>query len=195
MKAIILLCTLKKQGLSNTETLSEFFREKLQERNIDCEIIKLVNQRVLPGTYADMGENDAWPGILQKIKDSQIILFSTPVWWGNHSSEMQKVIERLDEIHDEILAGKASQLDGKVGGIIVTGDSDGAQHIVGNICNFLNAIGIVFPPYATLTVLWEGQKKGADTGREELMKKYRDEYTKTSETMVEQLIRYSTLKQ
>ena len=195
MKSIILLCTLKKQGLSNTETLSEFFREKLENRNIECEIIKLVNHSVLPGTYSDMGENDGWPAILQKIKESQIVLFSTPIWWDNHSSEMQKVIERLDEIHDEILAGKTSQLDGKVGGIIISGDSDGAQHIIGNIGNFLNAIGIAFPPYATLSVLWEGQKKGASTSRDELMKKYHEEYTATAETMVEQLISYSTLKQ
>ena len=195
MNAVILVCTLKKDGLSNTQTLSEFFKEVLEERNVACEIVKLVNHRVLPGTYSDLGADDEWPAILQKIRESQIIIFATPIWWGSHSSEMQKVIERLDEIHDEILAGKGSQLDGKAGGLIITGDSDGAEHITGNIANFFNAIGIIFPPYTTLSVLWEGQKKGATTSREELMKKYRDEYTKTAETMAEQLMRYSAAKQ
>lgn len=191
MKAVILLCTLKKSGLSNTETLSEFFVEHLKKQKIDCEIIRMIDHAVLPGTYTDMGKGDEWPMILEKLKKAQIILFATPVWWGNYSSEMQKAIERLDEIHDEILEGKPSQLDGKVAGIIVTGDSDGAEHIVGNISNFLNGIGIVFPPYCTLTVLWEGQSKNAKTTRKKLMKKYSDEYTDTAETMVEQLVKYA----
>lgn len=31
-----------------------------------------------------------------------------------------------------------SPLYNKVGGVIVTGSEDGAQHIIGNICNFLH---------------------------------------------------------
>ncbi len=69
---------------------------------------------------------------------------------------MKRLIERLDNIHDEILEGKTSQLDGKVGGIIVTGDSDGAEQIIGNTFNFFNAIGLIVPPYVSLKVLWEG---------------------------------------
>ena len=191
MKAIILLGTLKKEGLSNTAVLSEFFKEKLQQKNVECEIIQLVNENILPGTYTNMGAGDAWPAILEKLTAAQLIIFATPIWWGNHSSEIQKVIERLDNIHDEILAGKPSRLANKAAGIIITGDSDGAQHIIGNISNFLNAIGLVLPPYASLSVLWEGQKKGAAPTREQLMEKYEKEYSKTAATMVEQLMKYA----
>ena len=104
---------------------------------------------------------------------------------------MQKVIERLDHIHDGILEGNPSLLEGKVAGIIVTGDSDGAQTIIANISNFINAIGIVFPPFCTLSVLWEGQAKGFTTSKEELMNKYRKEYSETAEKMVAQLIEYA----
>ncbi len=190
MKAIILLATLKKQGQSNTLILSDFFAAKLKERNVECAIIKLVDYNILPGTYHDMGNGDDWPGILEKIIHSDIIIFATPIWWGNHSSEMQKVIERLDNIHDEILEGNTSKLEGKVGGIIITGDSDGGEHIIGSISNFYNAIGIAFPPYSTLSVLAEEQKKGAKTTREELMDKYEKEYAKTAETMIAQLMKY-----
>jgi len=93
-------------------------------------------------------------------------------------------------LHDEILGGKKSRLEGKVGGIIITGDSDGAQHIIGNISNFFNAIGMLLPPYATLSVLWEGQRKDAKTTREELMKKYQEEYAKTADTMIKQMLKY-----
>ena len=191
MKAIILLATLKKEGLSNTQTLSDFFCTFLKAKNIDFEIIKLVDHNILPGTYTNMGNNDAWPSILEKILDAEIIIFATPIWWGSHSSEMQKVVERLDNLHDEILAGKKSKLDGKTGGIIITGDSDGGEQIIGIISNFFNAIGILLPPYSTLTVLAKEQEKGAKTTYEELMKKYEQEYAKAAETMVNQFIKYT----
>jgi len=191
MKAVILLGTLKKEGLSNTETLAEFFAGRLQKQGIEYEIIKLVNKNVLPGTYHDMGPGDDWPAILQKITDAGMVIFATPVWWGGHSSEIQKVIERLDKVHDEILAGMESRLADKGAGILITGDSDGAQHIIGNLCNFLNAVGVIVPPYGALSVLWEGQKKEATTTKEELMKKYEGEYTETADTMISQLSRFA----
>lgn len=191
MKAIILLATLKKTGLSNTETLSEFFAEEFKKQGGDTEIIKLVNYNIPPGTYSNMGEGDAWPGILEKIQHADIVIFATPIWWSGHSSEMQKVIERLDHLHDQILDGESSPLEGKVGGIIITGDSDGAQHIIGNVANFYNAIGILLPPFATLSVLWEGQKKGGSETREQLMEKYRKDYTSTALTMIGQLLKYT----
>ncbi len=86
--------------------------------------------------YDDMGSGDDWLTILSKIVASDIIIFATPIWWSNESSEMQNVIERLDKVHDEILAGQTLRLEGKVGGIVITGDSHGAQHIIGNIVNF-----------------------------------------------------------
>lgn len=190
MKAVILLATLKKEGNSNTETLSEFFAEHLKKQNIESEIIKLVNHTILPGTYSDMGDGDEWPAILEKVLSADIIVFATPVWWGNHSSQMQMVIERMDELHDEIMEGNTSKLQGKAGGIIVTGDSDGAEHIIANTANFYNALGIGLPPFASLTVLWEGHAKSKDTPKEELMEKYRKEYDKTAEQMVKQLAGY-----
>src|SRR5690606_14609596 len=128
MKAIILLGTLKKEGLSNTEVLSEFLAGYFKKQDIDCSIIKLVEHNIVAGTYSDMGAGDDWPKILKRVLAADIIVFATPIWWNNQSSEIQRVIERLDEIHDGILEGKKSKLEGKVGGIVITGDSDGAQH-------------------------------------------------------------------
>lgn len=141
-----------------------------------------------------MGKGDAWPAILKKILDADIVIFATPIWWGGHSSEIQRVIERLDELHDEILAGKKSRLEGKVGGLVITGDSDGAEHVTGCIANFYNAVGLVLPPHATLSVLWDGQAKGKKTSKAKLLKKYRDEYTKTADGMVEQLVKFASKK-
>lgn len=191
IRAVILLATLKKKERSNTEALCDFLTQRMTARGIDCETVKLVDHKIVPGTYSDMGSGDEWPKILDRILASDIILFATPVWWGGHSSEMQKVIERLDELHDEILEGKKSKLEGKVGGVVITGDSDGAQHIVGNIGNYFNALGVLLPPFSTLSVLSEKQKKDASTSRDELMKMYEKDYGKTADTMVEQLLKFS----
>ena len=190
MKAIILLASLKKTGLSNTEVLSEFLAKQLELKNVQVEMVKLVNHTVLPGTYDNMGSGDQWPEILSKIIASDIIIFATPIWWGNMSSEMQRVIERLDNVHDEIMEGKKSRLENKVGGVVITGDSDGAQHIIADVANFYNAIGVIFPPYSTLSVMYDGQAKGAKTTREELLKKYEEDYTSTAEKMVSQLLKF-----
>lgn len=188
MKATILLGTLKKSGLSNTETLCDFLARKIEERQVEVEIVKLVDQQILPGTYSDMGEGDAWPAILAKLLASEILILATPVWWSSHSSLIQRVIERLDEQHDRVLEGAGSPLDGKVGGVVITGDSDGAQHIIGSICNFFNAVGVLIPPYATLSVLWERQAKGEEPTREELLTKYEEEYSSTADRMIDQLL-------
>lgn len=187
MKALILLATLKKEEQSNTQLLCEFFTRFSDKENIETEIIKLVDYNILPGTYSNMGNDDAWPEILKKILAADILIFATPVWWGCQSSQMQMVFERLDELHDEILQGKESKLYGKAGGVIVTGDSDGAQHIIANIANFYSALGINFPAFATLTVLWEGLAKSENRSREEIMKKFEKDYSSTAEKMAKQL--------
>lgn len=193
MKATILLGTLKKSGLSNTETLCEFLSGRMEREGIRCETVKLVEHEILPGTYSDMGEGDEWPNILRRVLDSEVVILATPVWWGNQSSEIQRVIERLDELHDEVLAGKPSRLEGKVGGIVITGDSDGAEQVIGNLCNFFNAVGLLIPPYATLSVLWDGQAKDKEPSKEELLAKYEADYAETADKMIRQLLKYASI--
>lgn len=190
MKATILLGTLKSSGLSNTETLCEFLSRRMERNDIRCEIVKLVDHEILPGTYSDMGEGDEWPEILEKVLNSDIVIFATPVWWDSPSSLIQRAIERLDELHDKVMEGETSLLENKVAGIVITGDSDGAQHIIATLCNFFNAVGLLVPPYATLSVLWERQAKGKTPTKEELLQKYESDYGETADKMIRQLIKY-----
>ena len=187
MKAIILLATLKKKGRSNTETLVEFFVEYLKNQNIDYEIIKLIDHHIVPGTYTQMDVKDDWSEIYQKILEAKILLFATPIWWNNHSSELQRCIERLDEVYDIILAGEDSPFDGKIGGVIVTGDSDGVEHITGNIANFFCSIGVTVPPYTSLGVMWDGHAKDAKKTKPQLLQYYKQMYGKDAQAMTESL--------
>lgn len=191
MNAIILLGTLKTDGLSNTATLSEFLAERLDKSEVATDIVRLVDLKLLPGTETDMGENDEWPALLERILAADMVIFATPIWWDGHSSLIQRVIERLDALHDEIMAGKPSRLDGKVAGIVITGGSDGAQHILGHLMNFCNAVGLLVPPYATLSVLWQRHQKDKHPSRADLIAKYDSDYRKATDKMVEQLIRYA----
>ena len=187
MKAIILLGTLKSKGRSNTETLVEFFGEYLTKQNIEYEVIKLPDYNILPGTYTHMSTKDDWPDIYNKILEAKILLFATPIWWNSHSSELQRCIERLDEVYDIILAGKDSPLDGKIGGVIVTGDSDGVEHVTGNVANFFCSIGVTVPPYTSLGVIWEGHAKDAKKTKTQLLNYYKRTYAKDAEAMAESL--------
>ncbi|WP_347049448.1 flavodoxin family protein [Flavobacterium olei] len=187
MKAVILLATLKKTGISNTEILVDFFSSFLSKQNIDFEIIKLMDHNILPGSYTHLDVEDDWPGIYDKIIAADIILFATPIWWNNHSSELQKCIERLDEVYDIINSGEDSPLDGKLGGVIITGDSDGVEHVTGNIANFFSCLGVTVPAYTSLGVIWEGHGKDSKKTKAQIKQYYTKNYSEDASAMAESL--------
>ncbi len=173
LKAIILLGTLKpKNHFSHTRTLCDFLMEKLQNENVETEIIHLADFKIPPGVESNIGSGDDWPKILKKIIASDIIIFATPIWWGIHSSLIQRVIERMDALNDEMLETGKSQLDNKVGGVVITGAEDGAEHIIGNICNFMVWNGLTIPPASALSFLGDAGKS-----KKELLKKFKQDET------------------
>ena len=175
LRAVFLLATLKhKRGggeFSHTEVLSELVAENLRENGVRSEIVRLVDHNIPPGTKSNMGRGDEWPVILKKILAADIIVFATPIWWGNHSSLMQRVIERLDELHNELLETGKSRLTNKVGGIVITGEEDGEQHITGSLSNFLLSIGVTLPPMCAVS--YQGEYTRAT--KKSLGRKFREE--------------------
>jgi multimeric flavodoxin WrbA len=191
LKAVSLVGTLKPSPeISNTHTLSEFLARHLDSHGVENDIVRLIDYNIKPGTYTNVNNNgnDDWPAILEKILASEIIIFATPIWWGNQSSLIQRAIERLDEIHDEIMNSGRSRMTNKVAGIVVTGDSDGAEHIIGNLANFFISLGFTIPAASTLTVLWSGQSKGSNKSREELWKYYEKTYTSMAKGAAQNLV-------
>jgi len=196
MKALLLVGTLKDKEVSNTAVLAEFVAGYLKKEEIEHEMVLLTQYNILPGTLIKQDTPDDFPAIYEKILEADILFFATPIWWGNHSSEIQRIIERLDEIHDLLMEGKESPLEGKLGGMIITGDSDGAEHVTGNIANFFNGIGITLPAYSSLSVLWEGHAKKKKNTKAALMKYYEKEYAQDAETLARSLARFlQTAKQ
>ena len=103
-RAVFLLGTLKKkQVLSHTQVLCGVVAETLKrQENVESEIIRLRDYSIEPGTRTRIDDDD-WPDILEKMLAADIIIFATPIWWGIHSSLLQRAIERLDELNDEQL--------------------------------------------------------------------------------------------
>jgi DNA-binding transcriptional ArsR family regulator len=56
---------------------------------LGSEIVRLSDYNIKPGTRLNMGKGDEWPEIAEKILAAEIIVFATPIWWGNQSSLMQ----------------------------------------------------------------------------------------------------------
>lgn len=54
----------------------------MERAGIRCQTVKLVDHEILPGTGSDMGPGDAWPGILEKVLRSDILVLGTPIRWG-----------------------------------------------------------------------------------------------------------------
>jgi len=191
MKALLLSGTLKPKGtFSNTEVLSQLLIEKLSTNGVSSEVVRLGDYHIPPGTRSNMGAGDDWPQILQKIFAADILVFVTPVWWGGHSSLMQRAIERLDELNDEIINTGKSELLNKVGGMVITGAEDGVEHIIGTLSNFMIWNGLVLPPACSLSYLGNGE----DTPEKLLAKFNSQSYTTgMATTMARNLVHMATL--
>ncbi len=157
--ALFLLCTLKKSPTtSNTEALCDLLIERLKahEPDIETEIIRVADYKVLPGIENDEGAGDEWPQILERIKRCNIFIPAMPIWMGVRSSVAQRIIERLDGTTKTIMCGETGQfpLYGSTCGVVVTGNEDGSHSCVANTFANLLHFGVTVPPNTDL--YWVG---------------------------------------
>lgn len=156
MKALIVNCTLKPSPAeSSSELLGSQMSAFLTENGATCESIRAVDHAILPGVQKDMGEGDEWPALREKVLDSDILVFLTPTWLGQHSSVAQRVLERLDAELSETDADGRPILFDKVAVAGVLGNEDGAHHITAVLFQALNDVGFTVP--AQGSVYWNGE--------------------------------------
>lgn len=149
LKAVLLNCTLKASPEeSNTEALLKLVVKQFDSLSVESEIIRVVDYNVKPGVSSDEGEGDEWPRILQKLKSSDILVVGTPIWFGVRGSVAQRVIERLDGIYEETNDVGQFPMYGKVAGVAVTGNEDGAHDACGTTLYNLGHLGYTVPPNA-----------------------------------------------
>jgi hypothetical protein len=109
LKALVLNASLKHEPeISNTGELSELVIKHMGQLNVESEIIRLSDKNIPVGLNYREGKNDDWPGIAKKIRETDIFIMATPIWWGGRSSLMQRIIERLDAFDEEYHKGGRS---------------------------------------------------------------------------------------
>lgn len=149
MKALVLNCTLKASPeTSNTEALARVLMRQLDADGVETEIVRLVDLNIRPGVKTDEGPGDDWPAVHEKIRTADILVIATPTWLGQMSSVAKRALERMDAILSETDDQGRSWTMGKVAGVVVTGNEDGAHHIVGTVAQGLIDVGFTVPGQA-----------------------------------------------
>ncbi len=146
MKAVVLNCTLKPSPrTSSTEALARVVIAELEKGGAEVEMIRLVDLDILPGVKGDMGRGDDWPSVDAQLKAADIVVFATPTWLGQMSSVCLRALERLDAWFAETDGSGRPVAFGKVAGVVITGNEDGAHNIVATVCQGLIDIGFTIP--------------------------------------------------
>ena len=146
MRSLVLNCTLKSSPeTSSTEALARVVMAELEKGGAETELVRLVDLNIKPGVKSDMGEGDDWPAVREKILAADILIVATPTWLGQHSSVCMRALERMDAMLSETTEAGRPVAFGKVAGVVITGNEDGAHHIVASVCQALIDIGFTVP--------------------------------------------------
>jgi multimeric flavodoxin WrbA len=189
MRALVLNCTLKKSpALSNTEVLAEVVVDALEERGVEVETVRVVDRDIAFGVETDMGEGDEWPALHASILTSDILIIATPTWLGQPSSVAKVVLERMDAMISETTADGGYVAYNKVAGIVVTGNEDGAHHVIAEVAQGLIDIGFTVPGQA-----WTYWNMGPGPGPSYTETDHKHEWSaKTGRTMAANLSAVAT---
>jgi multimeric flavodoxin WrbA len=146
MRALFINCTLKPSPeTSNSEALAKLVAAALQGEGVETEFVRAVDHTIKPGVESDMGEGDEWPRIREKVLASEILVMVTPTWLGQPSSISKLVLERMDAMISETDDEDRPVAYNRVAGVVVTGNEDGAHHVIAEINGALNDIGFTCP--------------------------------------------------
>lgn len=153
LRALFINCTLKKSPEeSHTEGLIQISTSIMKKHGVKTESIRFIDHDVATGVWPDMREHgwktDEWPKIYKKVMASDILVLCGPIWLGDNSSEMKKVIERLYACSGLLNKEGQYAFYGKVGGSLITGNEDGIKHCTMNTLYSLQHLGYTIPPQA-----------------------------------------------
>jgi multimeric flavodoxin WrbA len=185
MRATILNCTLKPSPAeSNTEALARVVVDALERDDVATEVVRVVDFDVKPGVTNDEGDGDEWPQILEKVLASEILLIATPTWIGQPSSVSKRVLERMDALLSETDDEGRPVAYNRVAGFVVTGNEDGAHHVIAELAQGMIDIGYTVPGQA-----WTYWNMGPGPGPSYLESDHNKDWSKTTgETAAQNLV-------
>ncbi|WP_031038998.1 flavodoxin family protein [Streptomyces sp. NRRL F-5650] len=149
MRALVVNCTLKPSPQpSNTEALAATVIAALKGHGAEVDVVRAVDLNLKPGVETDMGDGDDWPDVHEKLLAAQILVVASPTWLGRPSSVAQRVLERMDAMLAETDDEGRPVAYNRVAGVLVTGNEDGAHHVISEISGGLADIGYTIPGQA-----------------------------------------------
>lgn len=160
LKAVFINGTLKKSPrLSHTDGLINISKNIMEKNGVSVDVIRAVDHVIPCGVYPDMSKQgydiDEWPSIYDKVMGADILVLTSPIWLGEKSSIITKVIERLYSTSGDLNKEGQYAYYGRVGGALITGNEDGAKHCAMNMLYSLQHLGFTIPPQADAAWLGE----------------------------------------
>ena len=153
LRALFVNATLKPSpAVSNTEGLIDVSSGIMREHGVEISTLRAVDHDIATGVWPDMTEHgwarDAWPEIFPQVLDAHMLVLCGPIWLGDTSSVMKRVVERLYGCSGELNNAGQSLFYGRVGGCLLTGNEDGIKHCAMNLLYSLQHLGYTIPPQA-----------------------------------------------
>ena len=156
LRALVLCCSLKRSpAVSSSELLGREVLTALADHDVEGEVVRVVDHDIRFGVTIDEGDGDEWPQIRQKVLDADILIMALPIWLAQPASPAKMVLERLDaELAETDEQGRLLTY-GKVAGVAVVGNEDGAHHVMAELFQGLNDVGFTVP--AAGSTYWVGE--------------------------------------
>lgn len=153
-------CTLK-QGPeeSSTQKLLDQLLHAMTPYGVNTSSVRVVDHDIKPGVKADEGDGDAWPALRRQVLDANILVLATPIWMGQPSSVVKRVLERMDAFLDEIDKQGRYPTFGRVAVVAVVGNEDGAHHVTAELYQALADVGFSIPGGSS--AYWVGEAMGS----------------------------------
>ena len=156
LKALLINCSLKKEGgKSSTGVLLSQIQHSLSSHGVKSDIVYARNFDIHPGVTHDEEGSDEWPKIKKIVDESNLLILGTPIWLGQPSSIAKRVLERLNAYLDDTDELGRMKTYGKVAGVCVVGNEDGAHHTSAELYQALNDVG--FSISANAVSYWVGE--------------------------------------
>ncbi|HWJ09371.1 MAG TPA: NAD(P)H-dependent oxidoreductase [Nocardioides sp.] len=156
LRALVLCCTLRKSpSESSSDLLGRRVLDALGEHSVTGDLVRVVDHPVAFGVSADEGDGDAWPQLRQQVLAADILVLATPIWMGQPSAVCKMVLERLDAELSETDDEGRTLTSGKVAGVAVVGNEDGAHHVSAEVYQALSDVGFTIP--ANGVTYWVGE--------------------------------------
>ncbi|MFE7393325.1 flavodoxin family protein [Streptomyces sp. NPDC057582] len=153
LRAVVINCTLKRSPeVSNTQGLIDRSRAVMEAQGVNVDVVRAVDHDIATGVWPDMTEHgwasDEWPALYDQVMAADILVLAGPIWLGDNSSVMKKVIERLYACSSLLNEKGQYAYYGRAGGCLITGNEDGVKHCAMNVLYSLQHLGYTIPPQA-----------------------------------------------